>query len=57
MKTRIHFDQMHFYAFHGVDPQEQLVGNNYSIDLSLDILFEKAMQSDALQDTINYARI
>lgn len=57
MKTRIHFDQMHFYAFHGVDPQEQLVGNNYSIDLSLDIPFEKAMQSDALQDTINYARI
>ena len=57
MKTRIHFDQMHFYAFHGVDPQELAVGNNYSIELTLSIPYGKAMQSDALEDTINYAEI
>lgn len=57
MNTYIHFDQMHFYAFHGVDPQELAVGNNYSIDLSLKIPFGNAMKSDALEDTINYAEI
>ena len=57
INTYIHFDQMHFYAFHGVDPQELAVGNNYSIELSLKIPFGDAMKSDALEDTINYAEI
>ncbi len=57
MKTSIHFDRMHFYAYHGVDPQETQVGNNYSIELLISIPLEKAMMSDVLDDTINYANI
>lgn len=57
MKTYIHFDKMHFYAYHGVDAQEQTVGNNYTIDLLLYVPFEAAMRSDSLANTINYAMI
>lgn len=57
MKTSIHFDKMHFYAFHGVDPQEQVVGNNYSVELAIDTPLEAAMASDDLAYTINYALI
>lgn len=57
MKTYIHFDKMHFYAYHGVDPQEQVVGNKYSIELTLYVPFEPAMRSDALSNTINYAAV
>lgn len=57
MKTSIHFERMHFYAFHGVEPQEQVVGNNFSIDLILYVPFEAAMRSDSLSNTINYAQI
>ena len=57
MKTSIHFDRMHFYAYHGVDPQEQLVGNEFSIDLMLYVPFGSAMRSDSLSNTINYAHI
>ncbi len=57
MKTYIHFDKMHFYAYHGVDPQEQTVGNNYTIDLMLSVPFESAMRSDSLANTINYAMV
>ncbi len=57
MKTYIHFDKMHFYAFHGVDAQELAVGNNYSIELSLQVNFEAAMRSDELSETLNYALI
>ena len=57
MKTYIHFDKMHFYAYHGVDPQEQVVGNNYSVELTLYVPFEAAMRSDALTNTINYAMV
>ncbi len=57
MKTSIHFDKMHFYAYHGVDTQEQIVGNNYTIDLLLYVPFEAAMRSDSLANTINYAMV
>lgn len=57
MKTYIHFDKMHFYAYHGVAPQEQIVGNKYAIELTLCVPFEAAMYSDDLNDTINYAEV
>lgn len=57
MKTYIHFDKMHFYAYHGVDPQEQAVGNNFSVELTLYVPFEAAMRSDSLSNTINYAMV
>lgn len=57
MKTFIHFDKMHFYAYHGVNKQEQIVGNNYSIELMLSVPYEAAMRNDSLAHTINYAAI
>ena len=57
MKTYIHFDKMHFYAYHGVDPQEQTVGNDFSVELSLYVPFDAAMRSDSLSNTVNYAHI
>ena len=57
MKTYIHFDKMHFYAYHGVDPQEQNVGNDFSVELTLYVPFEAAMRSDSLSNTVNYAHI
>ena len=57
MKTFIHFDKMHFYAYHGVDKQEQIVGNNYSIELMLSVPYEADMRNDSLAHTVNYAAI
>lgn len=55
--TQIQFRQLHFYAFHGVLPQEKVVGNHYLVDLDIHTDFTKACQSDQLEDTINYAAI
>ena len=57
MKTYIHFDEMHFYAYHGVDIQEQKVGNNFSVELKVKVPFEQALRNDILDNTINYATI
>ncbi len=57
MRTYIHFDKMHFYAYHGVEPQEQVVGNNFSVELTLNVPFEAAMRSDSLSNTVNYALV
>ena len=48
---------LRFHAFHGVMPQERLVGNDYVLDLRLGYPFAAAMKSDAVDDTLNYADV
>ena len=48
---------MKFYAYHGVLEQERRVGNTFVVDLMLTAPLEKAVQSDQLEDTINYAEV
>ena len=53
----ISLEGMKFYAYHGVLPQENLVGANYYIDLKLKTDFSRAAETDELEGTINYADI
>lgn len=48
---------MKFYAFHGVQPQEKRVGQHFTASLSLAAPLEKALASDDLADTIDYAAV
>ena len=43
------------YAYHGVAPQENLIGNEYLIDLKLKVDISKAARTDEVTDTVNYA--
>lgn len=45
------------YAYHGVLPQENRVGAEYTIDLQLKTDFTQAAQTDKLEGTINYAAV
>ena len=44
-----------FHAFHGVMPQERKVGADFLVNLRVGYPLEKAMQSDEVGDTLNYA--
>lgn len=57
METTIELNRMRFFAYHGVMPQERVVGNVYYVDLKLTGDFYKATSSDHLEDTINYAEV
>ncbi|MCD8178763.1 MAG: dihydroneopterin aldolase [Tannerellaceae bacterium] len=57
MKTKIELKDMKFYAYHGVLPQETVVGSHFIVNLILTVPFDKATESDRLEDTINYAAI
>lgn len=57
MTTSIELRTMTFYAYHGVAPQETRVGNTFVVNLKLTAPLEKAMWSDDLDDTINYAAV
>lgn len=46
-----------FFAHHGVNPQETIIGNEFSISLRLQTDILNAMQSDDVSDTINYADV
>ena len=53
----IRMEGMKFYAFHGVLPQENLVGAFYYVDLKIKTDFTRASETDELEGTINYADI
>ena len=53
----IRMEGMKFYAYHGVLPQEKLVGANYYIDLKLKTDFSHAAETDELEGTVSYADI
>lgn len=53
--SRIFIDGARFHARHGVLPQEQLTGGDYTVWLSMDYDISKAMLTDDVDHTINYA--
>lgn len=60
MKTvtaKIILKGMRFFAYHGVMPQESVVGHEYVVDMELDADCSRAMQTDNLNDTISYADV
>lgn len=53
---KISLNNMRFYAYHGVEPQERTVGAWYLINLTMCADISKSLQSDDLKDTLNYAQ-
>ncbi|KIY22932.1 MULTISPECIES: dihydroneopterin aldolase [Mesobacillus] len=52
---KIHVNQMEFYGYHGVFPEETTLGQRFAVDLTVELDLLKAGKSDQLQDSINYA--
>ena len=57
MTSYLILEALHLHAFHGVMPQERLIGNDYCVDLRLRVDVSKAMASDEVADTVNYAEV
>ena len=45
---------MEFFAKHGCYPEERKIGNKYTVDVSLEVEMESAINSDRLDGTVNY---
>ena len=52
----IQIENMEFYAFHGHYREEQIVGNKFLVDLTIDADMTVPAASDNLRDAINYQR-
>ena len=55
MVNKIEINNIKIQAFHGVLPQEHIVGNLYRVDLTITTDFSEAINTDELSDTISYA--
>ena len=54
---KIVIEGLRIHAFHGVMPQERIVGADFTIDLEIGMDFTKAIETDDLEGTISYADI
>ena len=52
---QIRLNGMEFFAYHGCYSEEQLTGNHFVVDVTMDYNMEKASYSDDLFDALNYA--
>jgi dihydroneopterin aldolase len=52
----IQIENMEFYAFHGHFREEQIVGNKFLVDLTLETEMSVASKSDNLKDAVNYQK-
>ncbi|MBI4198864.1 MAG: dihydroneopterin aldolase [Chloroflexi bacterium] len=48
---------MSFFAYHGVRPEEQSLGQWFTVDLEVSLSTAAASASDAVEDAVNYSEL
>lgn len=56
-KGKIYIKNLRLHAYHGVLPQERIVGNDYVVNVTVDYPLDAACKSDDVADTLNYAEL
>ncbi|WP_058305673.1 dihydroneopterin aldolase [Gracilibacillus massiliensis] len=54
---KIYLNQMAFYGFHGVFPEEKKLGQRFLVDLILEVDLKKAGETDDIYQSIDYGRV
>ncbi len=57
MTGKILLKNMAFYGYHGALAEENTLGQRFLVDLSLTLDTSEAARTDALKDTVDYAKI
>ncbi|MFN4364658.1 dihydroneopterin aldolase [Chryseobacterium hispalense] len=55
--SKIYLEDVKIYAYHGVLPEENIIGTYYILNAEIHTDLWKAAESDNLNDTISYADI
>ena len=57
MTSKIFLENIKIYAYHGVLPEEKIIGTYYIVNVEVHADLWKAVGTDGLKDTINYAKL
>jgi 7,8-dihydroneopterin aldolase/epimerase/oxygenase len=53
---KIYINNMKFYGYHGVYPEEQKLGQRFNVDLVLECDLKDAARSDEIESTVHYGQ-
>ena len=53
----IELEEMEFYSYHGHFKEEQIVGNKFTVNITIETDCTKAAETDDLEDALNYVSI
>ncbi len=56
-KGIIELEDMEFYAYHGCFKEEQIVGNRFIVNISIQVDVEQPAKSDNIKDALNYVTV
>ncbi|MFD3448333.1 dihydroneopterin aldolase [Microbacteriaceae bacterium 4G12] len=51
---KIFVEQMEFYGYHGVFPEENVLGQRFKVELTVELDLKKAGETDELEHSVNY---
>ncbi len=54
---KIIIKDLKLYAYHGVNPEEKVEGQNFVIDIICKLDLKKPCQTDDVNDTVSYAQV
>ena len=54
MKGVVELENMEFFARHGCFEEERVIGNMFLVDLYMETEVDKPMQTDNIEDALNY---
>ncbi|WP_453992497.1 dihydroneopterin aldolase [Bacillus nitroreducens] len=54
---KIYVNQMQFYGYHGVFPEETKLGQRFYVDLTVEVDVKKAGETDKLEYSVHYGEL
>ncbi|WP_462409978.1 dihydroneopterin aldolase [Neobacillus sp. Marseille-QA0830] len=54
---KIYVSGMQFYGYHGVFPEENVLGQRFNVDLTVSTDLKKAGETDDLKHSVNYGEL
>ena len=57
LKMKIHLNEMVFYGYHGVHPEERKLGQRFIVDFTYESAAENDREIRHLEDTIDYTQV
>ncbi len=54
---KILMNQMTFYGYHGLFPEENKLGQRFIVDLEIELDLKKAGETDDMNESVNYGHI
>src|SRR5687767_8559563 len=57
MADEVFLEGMRFYAYHGHNPEERVLGQRFVVDVRIGSDLQEAGQTDDLSKTVNYSQV